>query len=146
MPLIADTEQRARSSRRIQPMWIVLAVVAVLGLVIVSRLVPDAATVDRVTIRNGTEYDLDVAAAASDHDGWTPVGIALARSDRSFEQVVDHGGEWVFRFTGQGRDGGEVQVTRDELEANNWVLTVPSSVADRIRTSGAPASPGQGGG
>ena len=133
MPLIADTEQPTLSSRRIEPMWVVLAVVAVLGLVIVSRLVPDPATVDRVTIRNGTEYDLDVDAAASDHDGWTAVGIAPARSDGSFEQIIDHGGEWVFRFTGQGRDGGEVQITRDELEANDWVLTVPPSVADQIR-------------
>jgi hypothetical protein len=145
MPLIADTQQPTVSRRRIQPLWIALAVVAVLGLVVVSRLVPDPATVDRVTVRNGTEYDLDVDAAASDHDGWTPVGIALARSDRSFEQIIDHGEEWVFRFSGQGRDGGEVQMTRSELEANDWVLTVPPSVADRIRATGAPASPTQPG-
>ena len=105
MPLIADREHSTISRRRIQPSWIVLAVVAVLGLGIVSRLVPDPATVDRVTIRNDTEFDLDVAASASDHDGWTPIGIALAGSERSFEQVIDHGDEWVFRFHGQGRAG-----------------------------------------
>jgi hypothetical protein len=146
MPLIADTEQPTMSPRRIQPLWIVLAVVAVLGLVIVSRLVPGPATVDRVTIRNGTEYDLDVGAAASDHDGWTPVGIAHAHSDRTFEQVIDHGGEWVFRFTGQGRDGGEEQITRAELETNDWVFTVPDAVGERIGATGAPPSPEQRGG
>jgi hypothetical protein len=145
MPLIADREHSTISRRRIQPSWIVLAVVAVLGLGIVSRLVPDPATVDRVTIRNDTEFDLDVAASASDHDGWTPIGIALAGSERSFEQVIDHGDEWVFRFHGQGRAGGEVQMTRAQLDANDWVLTVPSSVGDRIRAAGAPASPAQPG-
>jgi hypothetical protein len=143
MPLIADKEHSTISPRRVQPMWIVLAVVAVLGLVIVTRFTPDPATVERVTIRNDTEFDLGVDAAAADHDGWTPVGIALARSEGSFEDIVDHGDEWVFRFRGQGRDGGEIQVTRAELEASDWVLRVPSSVGDRIRSTGAPASPAQ---
>lgn len=143
MPLIADKERSTISPRRVQPLWIVLAVVAVVGLIVVSLVIPDPAMVERVTVRNGTEYDLDVDAAASDHDGWTPVGIALAGSEQAFEQIVDHGDQWVFRFRGQGRDGGEVQVTRAELEANDWVLTVPASVADRIRETGAPASPSQ---
>jgi hypothetical protein len=145
MPLIADKERSTISPRRVQPLWIVLAVVAVFGLIVVSRVVPDPAVVERVTIRNDTEFDLDVDAAASDHDGWTPVGIALAGSDRAFEQVIDHGDQWVFRFRGQGRDGGEVPVTRSELAANDWVLEVPASVADRIRATGAPASPSQSG-
>ena len=128
MPLIADTEHSTISQRKVQPLWIVLAVIAVFGLIVVTRLVPDPAIVERVTISNDTEFDLDIDAAASDHDGWTPVGIAFAGSDRTFEQVIDHGDEWVFRFRGQGRDGGEVPVTRAELEANDWVLEVPESV------------------
>jgi hypothetical protein len=129
----------------VRPLWVVLAVVAVFGLVVVSRLVPDTATVDRVTVRNGTVYDLEVDAAASHHDGWTPAGIALARSDTELREIVDHGDTWVFRFTGQGRDGGEKEVTRAELEANDWVLRVPASVGDRIQATGAPASPSQRG-
>ncbi len=143
MSLIADTEQPTSSRRRIRPAWIVLGLVAVLGLVVVSRLVPNPAKVDRVTVRNATEYDLDVDATGGAHDGWTPVGIALARSDTEMKDVIDQGATWIFRFTGQGQDGGEVRVTRRELAANGWTLDVPASVGDRIRATGAPPSPEQ---
>ncbi len=144
MPLIADTEQPTSSRRRIQPAWVILGVVALLGLVIVSRLVPDPSTVDRVTIRNPTEYDLDVDAGTAG-DGWTPVGIAIARSDTTIKDVIDVGDSWTFRFTGQGRDGGQVPVTREQLAANDWNFDVPASVGDRIRATGAPPSPAQRG-
>jgi hypothetical protein len=122
-------------------LWIALGLVAVLGLIVVSRLVPDAATVDRVTVRNGTVYDLDVDATGAGRDGWTPVGIAIARSDTSMKDVIDSGDVWIFRFSGQGRDGGELRVTRSQLEADDWEVSVPASVGDRIRASGAPPSP-----
>jgi hypothetical protein len=143
MSLIADTEQQpAFSRRRIQPAWIILGVVALLGLAIVSRLVPDPSNVDRVTIHNPTEYDLDVYARGG-NEGWTPIGIALAHSDTPFKDVIDLGDSWTFRFTGQGHDGGELVVTRTALAANDWKVDVPASVGDRIRATGAPPSPTQ---
>jgi hypothetical protein len=142
MPLIADTRQPTSSRRRIQPAWIILGVVALLGLVIVSRLVPNPSAVDRVTIHNPTEYDLDVDAR-SGNEGWTPIGIAIARSDTAIKDVIDLGDSWTFRFAGQGRDGGEVRVTRDQLAANDWTLEVPASVGGQIRATGAPPSPEQ---
>ena len=143
MSLIADTAPSTLRRPRPRPVWIALAVLAVLVLVAVSRLVPNPATVDHVTIQNNTPYDLDVDASAGSHDGWTPVGIALAQSSTSFSDVIDHGGTWVFRFSGQGHDGGEVTVSRSTLEGAKWQLTVPSSVGDRIKTAGAAPSPVQ---
>jgi hypothetical protein len=140
MSLIADTAPLTRR-RRPGPLWIGLAVVAVLGLVAVSRLVPNPKTVHRVTIRNDTAYDLDVAATSGSHDGWTPVGIALAHSSTDMNDVIDHGGVWIFRFSGQGHDGGEVTVNRSDLAASDWHLTVPASVANAISSAGAPPSP-----
>jgi hypothetical protein len=145
MSLIADTEQPTFSRRRIRPAWVVLALVALLGLAAVARLVPSPTTVHRLTIRNATQYDLQVDASGGARDGWTPVGIALARSDTEVQDVIDHGDVWIFRFAGQGQDGGEVQVTRAQLEASGWQLTVPASVGDRIRSSGVPPSPTQRG-
>ncbi len=143
MSLIADTAPPRVSRPRIRPLLIVLSVVAVLGLVVVSRVVPNPTTVHRVTISNGTDYDLDVDATGASHDGWTPVGIAFAHGDTEMDDVIDHGDVWYFRFQGQGRDGGEIQVTRAQLEADDWKLTVPSSVGNRLRADGAPIGPPQ---
>jgi hypothetical protein len=145
MSLIAETQQPTSSRRRIRPTWIVLGVVALLGLVLVGRLVPSPTTVDRITVHNGTAYDLDVDATDAGRDGWTPIGVAVARSDAVFADVIDHGDVWVFRFVGQGRAGGEVRVTREQLEADDWELTVPASVGNRIRATGASPSPVQRG-
>jgi hypothetical protein len=143
MSLIADTAPSTLGRRRPRALWIALAVLAVLGLVGVSRLVPNAATVDRLTIRNDTGYDLDVDAANVSHDGWTPVGIALAHSSTQIDDVVDHGRVWAFRFSGQGHDGGELAVNRSDLAAAGWQLTVPASVSERLAAAGASPSPTQ---
>lgn len=145
MSLIADTAPATYRRQRPRPLWIALAVVAVLGLVAVSRLVPNPKTVHRVTIRNDTPYDLDVDATSGSHDGWTPVGIALAHSSTDVNDVIDHGGVWIFRFSGQGHDGGEVTVTRSDLAASNWQLIVPASVGDRMSAAGAAPTPTPGG-
>ena len=142
MSLVADTEQISRR-RRIRPLWIVLVILALLGFVAVSLLIPSPRTVNRVTIKNDTEYDLNIDATSVSHDGWTPVGIALAHADTDMREIIDHGDVWIFRFTGQGHDAGELRVTRAELAANDWALTVPTSVAQRLRDAGLPASIGQ---
>ena len=143
MSLVADTEQPTSSRRRIRPLWIVLAVVAVLGFIAVSLLIPSPDTVNRVTIKNRSEFDVNVDATNASHDGWTPVGIALAHADTDMREIVDHGDVWVFRFTGQGHDAGELRVTRSDLAAAGWVLEVPDSVGQRLRDAGVTASLGQ---
>jgi hypothetical protein len=55
--------------------------------------------------------------------------------------VIDHGGTWVFRFSAQGHDVGEVSVDRSQLAADNWELTVPSSVGAQLRDAGASPTP-----
>lgn len=145
MSLVADTEQPTFRRRRIRPLWIVLAIVAVIGFVAVSMLVPSPHTVDRVTIKNGSEFDINVEATNASHDGWTPVGIALAHADTEINDIVDEGDVWIFRFTSQGRDAGELRVARSDLEANDWALSVPASVVQRLRDAGAPPSIAPGG-
>jgi hypothetical protein len=39
--------------------------------------------VDRITIANPTDYDLDVEVTGRDRDGWLPVVIMDARSEAS---------------------------------------------------------------
>jgi hypothetical protein len=142
---LVDLEQPTSRRPRIRPLWVVLAVLALFGFVAVSLLIPSPATVDHVTIKNGTEFDLNIDATSASHDGWTPVGIALAHADTDMRDIIDHGDVWVFRFTGQGRDAGELRITRSDLAASNWSLTVPASVAQQLRDDGVPGSIGSRG-
>jgi hypothetical protein len=139
---LVDLEQPRTRRPRIRPLWVVLAVLALFGFVAVSLLIPSPATVDHVTIKNGTEFDLNIDATSASHDGWTPVGIALAHADTDMRDIIDHGDVWVFRFTGQGHDAGELRITRADLAASNWSLTVPASVAQQLRDAGVPGSIG----
>jgi len=140
MSLVADTEQPTSRRGRIRPLWIVLAILAVIGFVAVALLIPSPGTVDRITVRNSSEFDVNVDATNASHDGWTPVGIALAHADTDMREIIDHGDVWIFRFTGQGHDAGELRVTRSDLAADGWTLTVPAVVAQRLRDAGVPAS------
>ena len=139
---LVDLEQPTSRRPRIRPLWIVLAILALFGFVAVSLLTPSPGTVDRVTIKNGSEFDVNIDATNASHDGWTPVGIALAHADTNMREIIDHGDVWIFRFSGQGRDAGELRMTRSELAASNWSLTVPASVAQELRDAGVPGSIG----
>jgi len=66
---LVDTEQPTSRRRRIRPLWILLAVVAVLGFITVSLLIPSPDTVNRVTIKNRSEFDVNVDATNGSHDG-----------------------------------------------------------------------------
>jgi len=141
MAVAADISQPASHQRIPMPRWIALVLLALIAFLGVSRLLHTTTMIDHVTIRNDSGYDLDVDATGVAHDGWTPVGIALAHAATEVRDVVDHGDVWIFRFRGQARDGGEVRVTRAELEAGDWTVAVPAAVADRIGSAGGVPNP-----
>ncbi len=46
-------------------------------------------------------------------------------------EVVDMGPVWIFRFSSQGQDGGELRTTGAELRGRRWSIEVPADVVDR---------------
>jgi hypothetical protein len=116
---------------------IAIASVLVVGVVVLA----EPARVDRLTITNPSEYDISVDMTSGESGTWLPFAVVGQRSTRDYQQVLDQGDSWVFAFRSQGRDGGEVTVTRADLAAAGWKLTVPDSAIDRFRQDGAPASP-----
>jgi hypothetical protein len=121
--------------------WVVALVVAVAVVALVSRLDANPAVVGRVAIENNTEYALNVEVTDGGHTGWLQVGTVDQRATMVVSDVIDQGTTWVFHLTGQGEDGGEIQVTRSELAANGWRFTVPTKVSDALRAAGAPPTP-----
>lgn len=109
-------------------------------LLIVASCSGPPPTVETITVANSTGYDLDVQVTGRDRNGWLPMAIAEARSERTTEKVSDQGDVWIFRFLHWGDPLGELSLTRAELERNGWRVEVPAEVEERLRELGRPAA------
>jgi hypothetical protein len=96
-------------------------------------------TVDRITIANPTDYELDVEVT-QDREGWLPLAVVEARSERFVQEVIDQGEVWIFRFLHWGDPVGELAVTRGALARNGWRVEVPGEVQERLQQLGRPPS------
>jgi hypothetical protein len=122
----------------------VTRVLAVIPFLLLAACSGPAATVDRITIANGTEYDLDVEVTGGDRGGWLPVAIVEARSEHAVREVIDQGEEWTFRFLHLGDPVGELSLSREDLEGSGWRVEVPEEVEQRLQELGRPPSGGLG--
>lgn len=133
------------TSRRF-PDWLAVVVAAVVAMAVVGLLAPGADRVESVTITNPTSYQLTIDALRPGSDSELRLGTVPRDGTVTFRQVIDHGDEWVLRFSYAGQDGGEVQVDRAALEAG-W--TVPDEVDVALRAVGleqsSDATPGLAG-
>ena len=124
---------------------VTLPAVLLLGLaaswVMVAVLFDDAGHVPRITIDNDTGYDVHVTLAGFEDGGILPLGVARQQCRSTFEEVLDAGDTWVFHLGAQGREGGAITMTRDELARAGWHVILPSSVGDQLAAAGAPAPP-----
>ena len=99
------------------------------------------ATVPRLTYQNPTDYALRVEVSRGPGRAWTAAGFVAQRSTAVVEEVPDQGDLWVFRFDSQGETGGELHLTRTDLEASGWTVAIPPDVGRRLANAGAPPSP-----
>jgi hypothetical protein len=97
--------------------------------------------VDSVSIVNPSGYDIRVRATGADRDGWIALGTAQDSATRNTLEVIDQGDRWIFWFTVGGRDGGELEVSRDDLSGDDWTIEVPATVIQQLDDLGAPPSP-----
>jgi hypothetical protein len=137
------TRPRAESGARWR--WLhhdnlAIVVAAVIAIVVTQLLVHQPSRVT-VTVVNETPYRLRIEAAAADDDSWAPLLVIEPHHTRDRTGFIDQGEQWRVRFAGQGRDGGEVTVVREEHEADGWRLDVPMSVADELELRGATPPP-----
>jgi hypothetical protein len=97
--------------------------------------------VDEVTIVNDTEYSANVDITGRDGGGWLELTIVGAESSRTVGEVIDQGAVWIFRFDYVGKHQEEVEISRRELEQNDWTIEVPESFEQRLRDQGVPPPP-----
>lgn len=142
-PTVTEPQTPNRSPRRVGVL-VGVAGVAVAAAVALASLVDlggGRATIPRLTYENPTEYALDVEVSPGPGKGWTSAGFVGQRSTGVVEEVPDQGDVWLFRFDSQGETGGELRLSRAELEAAGWKVTVPTDVGRRLAEIGAPPTP-----
>lgn len=97
--------------------------------------------VAKISIVNPSEYDIQVEVSGDEGKSSMILTTAGQKATTAAVDVVDQGPSWVFRFSAQGRDGGELRITRAVLKQAGWTVGVPEAVIERLRQQGAPPSP-----
>lgn len=115
-----------------------VAGVVVAMLVAVPRFLDSPHLVDRLAVENPTGYDISIEVTDQRRRGWVAVGTAQRATTSAFEEIVDQGDVWIFRFSTQGEDGGELQVSRQQLERDGWRMRVPAAVGEQLEVERIP--------
>lgn len=136
-----DTSSRAGRRLGIGAGALVLALATAVGLTFVSGLSGGPGTIDRITFENPTVYALDIEVSPGTATGWTSAGSVRQGSTTDVHEVLDQGDVWLFRFDSQGASGGELRLSRADLEASDWQVRIPEEVGRRLAGAGAPPTP-----
>ena len=108
------------------------------GVILALRLVGlgESATYRTLTVENPSQYIVNIEVTSASRDGWFDVGSVKRENRQTFEELVDPGEQWMFRFSYGGIHGGELMVSRDRLAHDGWAITVPAEVTERLREAG----------
>jgi hypothetical protein len=142
-PAIAYPERTlpVRHRVRLGILAVALVVVAAGLLTFLVDLSGSPKTVSRITFENPTAYALDIEVSPGTDTGWTSAGSVRQQSTTDVQEVLDQGDVWLFRFDSQGESGGQLRMSRTELEAAGWRVVVPTDVGLRLAAAGAPPTP-----
>jgi hypothetical protein len=130
--------------RRFRWWWPAVAVAAILVVAILPRALATPSNVDRVTLENHTQYAVVVDVSGRSADGWMGLGTAERETATDVRDVIDQGDVWTFRFTSQGYDAGEVQITKADLKRSGWKVAIPAAVGERLARQGVTPTPPPG--
>lgn len=137
-PANRPTRHSERATRVGVVVLVALASLVVLW-VMVAIVFRDPSSVERVRFDNPSGYDINVEIA--DGQSSLPLGVAGQHCTAEFHDVLDPGDTWIVRFATQGRDGGEISVSRAQLERDAWTLRVPDEVIGHFTDAGTPPAP-----
>ena len=138
---IAESPPRplgARSELRLN----VVALIALAALLLpLTRALEPPEFLERVTIENGTEYDLSVKLRDSVDGPVLGLGVATAESTKEVQSVLDPGATFVFDLSYGGVSAESIIIDRSTLEQSGWRVTVPAAAAGPLRDAGLPPPP-----
>lgn len=136
-----DTSKPAHHRLGIAVAVVVVVLAAAVGLTTIVGMSSGPRTVPRITFENPTAYAIDIEVRPGGGGGWTSAGSVRQNSTAVVSEVIDQGDVWEFRFDSQGQSGGELRLSRTELEAAGWRVSIPAEVGARLARAGAPPNP-----
>jgi hypothetical protein len=95
----------------------------------------DPEVVSRVTIDNPSRVDVNVSVQPTKDSARLILASVPPTTSATNLDVLDQGDEWIFSFSAGGVDGGTLRVSRAKLAADDWRLTVPDSVIQRLQSA-----------
>lgn len=119
---------------------ILVAVVLAVALVVMSFALRTPDMVD-LTVDNPLEWRAEVSVRSADSTAWTGAGGVARESSLEFLEFPDQGSDWVVRFS-YGGVSEEVEVTREDIAAQDWTIEVPASFGTLLEEAGIPATTG----
>ncbi len=111
-----------------------LALVGLVALIAPALELPPV--VPELTVENPHQWNVSVTVTDADREASLAVGALGRETTQIFHRIIDQGERWVFSFRYGGVDGGELVLSRKELEGAGWRIKVPDEFATRIRTAG----------
>ncbi len=143
-----DVLTLSRPEVRPRPRDVVPAVVV--GLLLAALLTLTAFTLrtpDTVglTVQNPLAWRTEVAVRSASSSGWTGLGAVARDGQLEFLQMPDQGADWIIRYSYAGQSE-EVEVSRQQLEADGWVVSVPQDLGERLRDAGVAETTGSSAG
>jgi hypothetical protein len=136
-----DIADRARGKLHLGIGAVVLVLATAAALAFVVGRSGGASTIPRLTFENHTAYAIDIDVSPGTGTGWTSAGSVRQQSTGDVNEVIDQGDVWLFRFDSQGESGGQIRLTRSELESSGWRVVIPDEVGTRLAQAGAPPTP-----
>lgn len=110
--------------------------ITVLGMLLLARAALGGG-VDHVTVRVDNQAGLAVQVDAVDGSGDTVgLGEAGRRSPTTFQEVPDIGRRWTLVATYGGREVHRETLTRAELAAHDWTVTIPADATSELERAG----------
>jgi hypothetical protein len=122
---------RPRIRHRAGLLAVLAAAAAVILLALVMIALRGPARVDRVSVVNPTGAPVTVSASGGDGSRLL-LGTVGGGSRFGFTEVLDQGDRWQFRLRVGPDAVGVVERTRDQLDRDDWTVTVPGSVIARL--------------
>jgi hypothetical protein len=110
--------------------------IVAIGMLLLARAAV-AGGVDHVTVRVDNQSALALQVDTVDGAGAAVgLGSAAPRTRTTFQEVPDIGPRWTFVATYGGHQVHRVAVTRTELAARGWTVSIPASATAELEEAG----------
>lgn len=111
-----------------------------IALLLIAPVLEVPPQVERITIDNPYPWPAHIDVSQPGDSGWLGVGTVDQTGEQDFRSIIDQGDAWIVRFSYAGHHV-EHGVTRRQLEADDWHITVPDDFARQLRDAGLPEAP-----